>query len=128
MLSRVRVPALPGVIAVLIGLGALLFGSSFTGLTSGVIGTTLPLFALYFVAGSIMGVIWPGPSWVWGVWVALPLVSLILLSVAFAGQFEAFLRHDLVPLVAAIGGGLAGGVIGATVRGRLAQPEGPTDA
>ena len=129
MLHRLRVPILPGVIAVLIGIAAAMFGSSLIGPPSDVAATALSQFAVYFVAGAIMGIGWPRPSWAWGVWVAMPLVLLILLSVAFAGQFGAFLRHDLVPLIAVLGGGLAGGGVGAFARATFSRSDdGPTGA
>jgi hypothetical protein len=128
MLHRIRVPALPGLIAVVLGIALAIFGSSMGGPTSNWIGMGLSLFALYFLAGSIMGWLWPRPSLVWGLWLVLPLVLLILLSVSFGGHLGAFLRHDLAPILGAVGGGLAGAAMGAMVRARFSEREGATGA
>lgn len=119
MLGRVRVPVLPGLIAVVLGIAVVMFRSSIAGPTSSSVAMGSSLFALFFLAGSVMGLLWPRPSWAWGLWLVLPLGLLILLSVAFTGQLGAFLRHDLVPIVGAVGGGLFGGLMGSVVRARL---------
>ncbi|MES2649084.1 MAG: hypothetical protein V4717_19560 [Bacteroidota bacterium] len=57
---------------------------------------------VYFVGGSLFGFFWPKASWRWGVWIMGPMIFFLLLSVAFAGQVEVFLKKDLPVLIMAI--------------------------
>ncbi len=57
---------------------------------------------VYFVGGSLFGFFWPNESWRWGVWIVGPMIFFLLLSVAFAGQVEVFLKKDLPVLLMAI--------------------------
>lgn len=116
VLKRIRVPVARGLFAVAVGAVVMVIGDRLYGPPAGLLATTASLSFLYFIAGSILGLMWPRPSWAWGVWIALPLAGLILLSVAFTGQVDAFVRHDLAPLLGAIGGGMLGGVAGAAGR------------
>jgi hypothetical protein len=120
MLHPLRVPILPGLIAILIGVAAVMVGSSITG-PSNLVAAALSMFVLYFAPAGAMGLLWPGPSWGWGLWIAIPLVLTILLSVIFSGQLGAFVQHDLGPVVAAVAGGLAGGVIGSLSRAKFCR-------
>ena len=127
MLRPLRVPMVPGLIAVLVGVAAVAVGTSIIGSSNPLI-ADLSLFALYFAAAGAMGLLWPGASWRWGFWIAMPLVLLILLSVAFSGQLGAFLRHDLIPVIAAVAGGFTGGAAGASAREKFSRSEKSTGA
>lgn len=122
-LTRIRVPAVAGTLALVAGVLVMLWGTRVAGPLAGPVATATSLFLLYFLAAAVFSLIWPRPSWAWGLWVVLPFLSLILLSVAFAGQVGAFLRHDLVPVVGAVGGGLSGGWLGGVVRRTLLRPK-----
>lgn len=58
-------------------------------------------------------------AWVLTLLVLAPGASLLLLSLAFSGQFDAFVRHDLVPSIAAIIGTGLGSAIGTRLRQRF---------
>lgn len=60
---------------------------------------TAPVF---LISGILFGFIWPGKSWVWGLWIAGPLVLFITLSVLFAGRFDVFLKYDLPIILLAV--------------------------
>ena len=124
MLRHLRVPILPGTIAILLGVAAPMLAPGLAGSLPPPLATAVDLLVAYLAAAFVMGLRWPERSWVWGVWIALPMVLLIFSSVAFAGQFGAFLRHDLVPMIAALAGGLAGGAVGAGVRTRFSRSRG----
>lgn len=55
----------------------------------------IPLCLIYFVGGSLIGFLSPKESWRWGLWIVGPMIILLVLSVAFAGQLEMFLKKDL---------------------------------
>ena len=124
MLRHLRVPILPGTIAILLGVAAPMLAPGLASSLPPPLATAADLLVAYLAAAFIMGLIWPERSWVWGVWVTLPMVLLILSSVAFAGQVGAFLRHDLVPMIAALAGGLGGGAAGAFARTKFSRPSG----
>jgi peptidoglycan/LPS O-acetylase OafA/YrhL len=116
MLTRFRVPVLGGAIALFLGVALILFCSTIAGPREGWLAPMFSAAVLYFLAGLVLGAVWPRTSWAWGAWLIAPLFVLLLLSLAFSGQAGAFLRHDLAPLLGAIVGALAGAVVGATGR------------
>lgn len=122
-LTRIRVPVVAGTLALVAGVLVMLWGSRVAGPLTGPVASATSLFLQYFLAAAAFSLVWPRPSWAWGLWVALPFLSVILLSVAFAGQIGAFFRHDLVPVLGAVGGGLSGGWLGAVVRRPLLRPK-----
>ena len=71
-----------------------------------------PLAMIYLVIGFLLGFIWSGQSWRWGLWIFAPMFFIIGLSVAFSGHLEVFKRKDLpimvVAVIAACGGSFAG--------------------
>lgn len=111
-MNRLRVPPLGAVAALLLGIGALALGLRFGRPETGPLMSAAWLALIYFAATLPLGIAWPRPSWVWGLWVILPLAGILLLSVGFAGQIGAFLRNDLILLVGAASGALAGGASG----------------
>jgi hypothetical protein len=124
MLRHLRVPILPGTIAILAGIAAPMLAPGLAASLPAPLAMAVDLLVVYLAAGFVMGLIWPGPSWIWGVWISLPMVLLILVSVAFTGQLGAFLRHDLLPMTAALAGGLGGGAAGAFARMNFSRSSG----
>lgn len=57
----------------------------------------------------------PGAGWKWGGLLCLPFLALMLLSLAFAGYLEVFVRHDLPIVVAVVGGAVGAAFVGAKV-------------
>ncbi len=111
-MGRLHVPPLGAAAALLLGLGALAFGLRFSSPDTGALVSAAWLALIYFAATLPLGLAWPRPSWIWGLWVILPMAGILLLSVGFAGQIGAFLRNDLILLVGAASGALAGGASG----------------
>ncbi len=123
MLNRFRVPVLGGAVALLIGVAMVVWGSAITGPRTTLMFTVFSLAVLYFLAGLVLGAVWPKVSWAWGAWLITPLGLLLLLSLAFSGNVGAFIRHDLAPLLGAVIAALAGGVVGAVARRNLFRAE-----
>ncbi len=111
-MNRLHVPPLGAVTALVLGIGALVLGLRFGRPDVGPLMSAAWLALIYFALTLPLGLAWPRPSWVWGLWVILPMAGILLLSVGFAGQIGAFLRNDLILLVGAVSGALAGGAAG----------------
>lgn len=122
-MNRLRVTPLGGAIALLLGIGALLLGTALAGPEVGVLTSAAWLAGSYFTAALALGIVWPRPSWAWGIWLSLPFAGLLLVSLGFAGEFNAFIRHDAAPLLGAVAGGMSGGTVGKLVKGRFLRPE-----
>lgn len=116
LMNRLRVPVIGGVAAVLSGIGATFAGPELVWPEASVLASAAWLATLHLLPAAVLGSVWPRPSWAWGIWVSLPLVILLVLSLGFAGHLRIFVRHDLLPLVAAVGGALLGGWTGALIR------------
>ena len=73
----------------------------------------LPLWTglLYFVGSGVLGLFWPVKSWQWGLWMAGPVFILALISVAFVGGVDIFLKKDLPKLLLILACACAGGII-----------------
>lgn len=127
-MKRLRVPVSGGFAAVLLGIGAIFAGLELPGPEAMVLEGTAWLAISHLLSAALLGIVWPRPSWAWGVWASLPLAGLVLLSLGFAGQFGAFLSHDLLPLVAAVGGALLGGWSGSLIRESLSDRSGVSDS
>ncbi len=73
---------------------------------------TLLTGIIFLAAGLIAGYLWPQQFWRWGLWICGPLLLLLLLSVAFAGNVTTFMEQDmplvLLGFVATCTGGFAG--------------------
>ena len=79
------------------------------------------IFTIVFyllLAGALFGFIWPRKSWRWGLWIAGPMVALLVLSVLFAGNLEVFFRNDFPLLLSAIIAACAGSFISAWFKKR----------
>ena len=73
--------------------------------------------AIYLFFGTVVGLLWPIGSWKWGLWLSIPIVFLIGLSVLFAGNVGIFLKKDLPVLIAIVTSGGHGGLVGSRLRG-----------
>lgn len=74
-----------------------------------VAGTAATFGLLAALGAAVLG----GRALTVGVLVALPIAAFLLISVLFAGNLEAFVRHDLLVLAGAVGGAVGGAYIGA---------------
>ncbi len=108
------------VTGILLGIPALVIAAILTPLDSLVVAlvTTGMIFVVF---GFIAGVIAPTGRWRSGATVAVPLILLLLLSVAFVGQGRSFLVHDaLIPITALVFGAI-GGALGGKLRRQKAN-------
>lgn len=62
----------------------------------------IPLILLCLVISGAFGFFWSQESWRWGLWIIGPSFALSVLSIAFAGQAEIFLKKDLLIFLIAI--------------------------
>ncbi len=74
-----------------------------------------------FIVGLILGFVWPEKSWRWGVWICVPIILLVGLSVLFAGNVDAFLKKDLPVMLVAFVASCVGGFLGARFKQRKLQ-------
>lgn len=61
----------------------------------------IPIAAWFLICGAILGFLRPAESWRWGIWLCVPILAIIGLSVLFAGNIEMFLKKDLPVLLLA---------------------------
>ncbi len=73
--------------------------------------------AIYLFFGIVVGLLWPMISWKCGLWLSIPAVFLVGLSVLFAGHVGVFLQKDLPILIAIVTSGGLGGLVGSRLRG-----------
>ena len=73
--------------------------------------------AIYLFFGIVVGLLWPIGSWKWGLWLSIPIVFLIGLSVLFAGYVGVFLQKDLPVLITIVITGCLGSLVGSRLRG-----------
>ncbi len=66
---------------------------------------------LYFAGSGILGLIWSQKSWQWGLWMTVPIIILALISVAFVGGVDIFIKQDLPKLLLILISACAGGII-----------------
>jgi len=78
--------------------------------------------AIYLFIGIVVGLLWPMGSWRLGVWLSIPIVILMVLSLFFAGYVDVFLRKDLPVLIPIVTTACLGGIVGSRLR-RLGQKE-----
>ena len=55
----------------------------------------IPLVLFCLLIAGAFGFFWPNESWRWGIWIIGPSFCLTILSIAFAGQVELFIKKDL---------------------------------
>ena len=67
---------------------------------------------IYSFVGFSVGLLWPLGSWRWGLWLSIPIVSLIKLSILFAGNTNIYWEKDLLLLLTIIASGFLGGLLG----------------
>jgi hypothetical protein len=116
-----RPPRFAYAIAIFLGLLAA-FAPANLPLESPSFATALVISTVIFgVAGLLLGMVWPGGSWRWGLWVVAPGLLLVTVGVITSGEFASFFGDDLPYLALGLVGASLGGRIGARLRGR-AQP------
>jgi len=71
-------------------------------LTAGIEPFPIPLVLFCLLVAGAFGFFWPGESWRWGIWIVGPSFCLTILSIAFAGQVEIFIKKDLPVFLIAI--------------------------
>jgi len=71
---------------------------------------------LFLTAGLIAGYLSPERSWRWGLWICGPLLVLLLISIAFSGNINAFLEKDLPLVLVSITAACIGGFAGARIK------------
>ena len=64
-------------------------------LAAGIEPFPIPLILVCLLVSGVFGFFWPQQSWRWGLWIIGPSFVLSLVSIAFAGQAEIFLKKDL---------------------------------
>jgi len=79
------------------------------------------LASIYLLSGFLLGFIWSGPSWRWGLWIFAPMFFLIGLSVVFSGQLEIFMKKDLPIMAAAVISACGGSFVGSWLQSRRAK-------
>ena len=72
--------------------------------------------AIFFVAGLLLGLIWPSGGWRWGMWVVAPGLLLVTIGLITSGEFASFFGDDLPYLVLGLAGACLGGRMGARLR------------
>lgn len=73
--------------------------------------------AIFGVAGLLLGALWPGGGWRWGLWVVAPGLLLVTIGLISSGQFASFIGDDLPFLASGLVGACLGGAMGARLRG-----------
>lgn len=111
-----RPPLLAHATAVVLGLLAA-FAPANLPLDSPSFATSLLISAVIFgTAGLLVGVVWPGGAWRWGLWIIGPGLVLVTIGLMFSGEVGRFLRDDLPFLVSGLLAAASGGWIGSRLR------------
>ncbi len=111
-----RQPRYAYAIAVLLGLLAA-FAPANLPLESPSLSTALLIStAIFGAAGLLIGILWPGCAWRWGLWVVAPGLLLVTIGLISTGQFTSFFGDDLPFLASGLVAACLGGVIGARLR------------
>ena len=69
--------------------------------------------AVFGCVGLILGRVWPGLGWKWGLWVIAPGLVLVVTGVLSSGEYESFFRDDLPFLAAGLVTASVAGLVGA---------------
>ncbi len=72
--------------------------------------------AIFGAAGLLIGTLWPGGAWRWGLWVVAPGLLLVTIGLISSGQFGSFFRDDLPFLASGLVAACLGGFVGARLR------------
>ena len=72
--------------------------------------------AIFGAAGLLIGILWPGGAWRWGLWVVAPVLLLLTISLISSRQFAYFFRDSLPFLASRLVAACLGGFIGARLR------------
>ena len=110
----------PGCAYVLtLGFGIIAFSIStmLTSIKMSLFQSILLYVAIYLFFGIVVGLLWSMISWKCGLWLSIPAVFLVGLSVLFAGYVGVFLQKDLPKLIAIVISGGLGGLVGSRLRG-----------
>ena len=76
---------------------------------------------IYLLLGFVAGLIGPRTGWVWGLWIGMPGVALL---VVYAFMERAALLNDVIVAIASLAAACIGGLLG----GLLRQPRGSVRA
>lgn len=79
--------------------------------------------AIFGAAGLLLGALWPGGGWRWGLWVVAPGFTLVTIGLVTSGQFAQFMNDDLPFLASGLAGACLGGLIGSRRRFATSPPE-----
>ena len=77
--------------------------------------------AIFGAAGLLIGILWPGGAWRWGLWLVAPGLLLVTIGLISSGQFASFFKDDL-PFLAS---GLVSACLGGGAGARLRRPATP---
>jgi hypothetical protein len=66
---------------------------------------------LYFIIGGIFGFYWPREGWRWGIYISLPIIGLIGISILFSG-LGGDIKGDLLLMLTLLAGSTAGSFAG----------------
>jgi len=77
---------------------------------------------IYLFGGLLFGILWPKKSWRWGLWIAGPMLFLMLLSTAFAGITRIFLE-DVLVIIVPITSACLGSFVGSRLMLRKTNPK-----
>jgi hypothetical protein len=120
------VPKSVYIVGSLIGIPALILAMTLVPGFDSAIVSALQLGAMFAVFGLTAGLVRPAGRWHWGVALAIPLILFLGMSVAFAGQLQAFLIHDAPLVLGVLAGGTLGGQLGSWLRRRGRRSATPT--
>ncbi len=92
-------------------------------LAAGIEPFPIPLVFLCLLVSGIFGFFGAQESWRWGLWIIGPSFGLSLLSIAFAGQSEIFLKKDLPTFLIAMLSVCLGSFVFAMISAKQKQKE-----
>ena len=72
--------------------------------------------AIFGAAGLLIGILWPGGTWRWGLWVVAPGLLLVTIGLISSGEFASYFRDDLPFLASGLVAACLGGFLGARLR------------
>jgi len=111
-----RQPRYAYAIAVLLGLLAAFAPANLPLESPSFVTAILVSTVIFGAVGLLMGILWPGGAWRWGLWVVAPGLLLVTIGLISSGQFASFFRDDLSFLASGLVAACFGGFIGARLR------------